>query len=312
MNIMSIDIDFLFNGHTYRDYINYDLTPKTAWKVIDIIKQEVSEIDTNIDIDTFAKLLEIVKSKCSKAKFRIIDEHNEIVDIMRKYKCKNSTIWNFDAHHDITYGENNDILNLENWVLHAKNERLIDKYVWVHRILSDMCYTSPIDFRRVPVTELEDCMVPEMDLVVVCISHHFTPKKYWDIIPNTLSEAMRGSGRSFLEVTPTTLSLDRLKGLNDLLIDGTMPDIHRLFRNNDSWVIAEKCEDNGIALSMVSFDNGDIWKYREVVDLMITEYSYVEFNWVSGIRNERYIKRLANNYNILVSREGYIKIGGIN
>lgn len=310
-NLVSVDIDICFNGHTFRDYMTEDLTPETMWKVIEVIKQEDKKVDTEVDLDTLGKIIEVLKNSCTpNTKVRIIQEHDEIIDVMKEYNCKDTTVYNFDAHHDIDYGEDNSKLNIENWVLHGINSGIIREYNWFHRPLSDMCCCSPIRFDRCCIKDLDISSIPETDLVVICVSHYFTPIKYWDSIPNVLVEAVRGSSASFLEVTPTTIDLSRLEGLGDLLADGTMPDIYRLFRNKDSWVIAELCEDNGIALSMVSFDNGNIWKYKEVVDQMIDEYSYVEFNWVVGIRNEKFIKRLAKNYNILISRDGYIKIGG--
>lgn len=310
-NIMSIDIDVFFNGHTYRDFMKENVSAETAWKIIDLISKEKDSIDIEVDLNTLGKVIGIIKEKCGNAKLRIINEHNEIVDVMEEFKCEYSTMYNFDAHHDINYGEDNSECNLENWVLHSKNKGLIEEYNWIHRTLSDMCYSSPIKFNRNTIEDLDISPLPSMDLVVICISHYFTPINYWNIIPNLLSEAMRSPTAHFLEVTPKTISLERLKGLDDLLIDNTMPDIYRLFKNKDSWVIIERCDNNGVAISMVSFDNGNMFYYKEVVDLMIKEYNYVEFNWVEGIRNEKFIKRLASNYNILISNKGYIKLKGV-
>lgn len=309
-NVLSLDIDVLFECDEYARFMNYDLEPELAWDIVELIKSRGYSISLEPNIEALGKMISILEDKCKGAKVRIIQEHDEIVDIMKEFNCVKSSVYNFDFHQDIAYGNDDTQLNIENWSRHAKKLGLMDKYYWIHREMSDIRVDSPFLFNRDNLLDIDNSLLPEMDLVVICISHHFTPIKYWDIIPNILLEAVRGDLRHFSEVTPTTLSPSLMEGLDDYLIDGTMPDIFRLFRSNDKqmFVAVEKA-DEGVAMSMISLSGkGNLFKMKEVVDKMLDEYGVVEFNYKDGIRNEVFIKRLVRYYKVIDSRNGYYKI----
>lgn len=309
-NIMSLDIDLMFECDEYAKYMNYDLDPDLAWDVVNLIGERIG-INTEVNADAFNKVLEVLENKCKGSKVRIIQEHDEIIDVFREFNVSKANVYNFDFHQDITYGNDDSSLNIENWSRYGKKYGMIDKYYWIHREMSDIRGEFPFSYHRDCLSDIDVSLLPEIDLLVICISHHFTPKKYWDAIPNVLLDAVRGDLRHFSEVTPTTLSPDIIEGLDDYLIDGTMPDIYRLFRCNDMYVAVER-EEKGVAMSMISLSGkGNLFKMKEVVDKMIKEYGVVEFNFVSGIRNEVFINRLVKNYRVLESRNGYYKIQNI-
>lgn len=303
MNILSIDIDAFVPCHAYAKHMNFDVNAEIAWNIIDTIG-----IDYSVNKDALSKCMEILEKKCQHAKVRIIGEHDEIIGVMQEFKCKDSTVYNIDYHHDLGYGNDDLELNIENWVRFAKEYNLMKDYHWIHRPLSDIRYSSPFYHTRTCLDDLDLNNMNEIDLVVICISHHFTPKKYWDAIPNVLLSNIKGDLKHFQEVTPTTLSPNIFKGLNDYLIDGTMPEIYRLFRNGDCYLPIEKA-DEGVAISMISLSGkGNLFTIKEVVDKMIDEYNIVEFNYKVGIRNEIFIKRLVRYYDIISREKGYYKL----
>lgn len=185
MNVLSIDIDALFPCHTYAKHMNYDIDAEDSWDIIYFLEElDKYDIDTNIDKGALFKTIEILEKKCLNSEVVFIDEHDEIVKVMSDRGCKDSIVYNIDYHHDLTYNNDDDKLTIENWVRYAKP--MIKDYHWICRPLSDIRVDSPIRYYR---TCLEDVIIDNMekiDLVVICTSHHFTPKKYWNSLPKYL------------------------------------------------------------------------------------------------------------------------------
>lgn len=308
-NVLSIDIDALFNGHTYAKYMNYDLEPNLAWKVIDLIASELPEIDLKPDPIALNIVAEILNLKCSKAKIHIIEEHDEIIDTLRGLKFEKVNMYNIDAHHDITYGNEDNELTIENWVRYAKSKGLIDEYNWLHRPNSDIKLASPMKFKRDCLHDASPELFPEFDAVVICVSKHFTPKQYWITLPNVLLSQLT-TFKHFQEVHPNTLTEEDIKAVpnyEDYLADGTMPNIKRLFRDENSYLIFER--DYEPCLSMISLDGkANLFHIKEVVDYLLGEYKSLRFDFVPGIRNEIFIKRLVRNYEITDSGNNFYKI----
>lgn len=187
MNVISIDLDVLVNGHTFAKYMNYDIDPEDSWNCIYYLEQtDKYGIDTKLDYRALGIILDILKIKCNGADVRVIDEHNQIIDVMKELQVKDCDMYNFDAHHDIDYGNDNSELTIENWVLHGKSNKMINEYNWICRPLSDIRCDSPIKYNRSCIYDLDIDLLPNFDLVVICISHHFTPSKYWDKLINIL------------------------------------------------------------------------------------------------------------------------------
>lgn len=307
-NLVSIDIDCLFECDEYAKYMNYDLDADLAWDVVELIADRMN-LNLKPNMDAVSKVVSILENRCSNAKVRIIQEHDEIIDVMKEFGCKKSTVYNIDFHQDVTYNNDDDKLNIENWARYAKKLGLMESYNWLHREMSDVRVDSPFKFNRDNLLDINELLLPEIDLVVICISHHFTPRKYWDTIPNVLLNYVRGDLKHFQEVTTTTLSKDILSGLDDYLIDGTMPNIYRLFRCDDTYIVIERDGLDTVCISMLDVSGkGNLFRIKEVIDKMFTEYNYIEFCYKSGIRNEKFIHRLAKNYTIVDFNEGYYRL----
>lgn len=308
--VLSIDIDACFNGHTYAKYMNYDLSPELGWKIVDLIASEVSDIDLEPDVEAITIIQNILRLKAQGAVIRVIDEHDEIVDVMAEYRDEHFNdfdkldVYNIDAHHDLTYGNDDSELNIENWALHAKSKGLLGEYNWLHRPLSDIRVNSPISYKRDCLHDINPELMPEIGLVVLCVSKHFTPMKYWKSIINILLEEFPIG--SYYEVHKDTLTESMIRSVNrfeDYLIDDSMPDTNRLFRCGKSFVVYEEYQN---AVSMISLDGkGNLFGMKNVVDYLLDEYEKIRFDYKVGIRNEVYIKRLVKNYNIVDSGEGY-------
>lgn len=171
MNIISIDLDILFQCHKYEKYIFYDIEPKMAWKVIDLLNIEYSP-----DYEKIYKLLNIIRD-IPKEKRYIIENHEEILDFLKEYK--NVNLYNFDYHHDTGYKEFSYTPNGGNWVLFAKNNKYIKNYFWFKNEFSDIQKNKPFYFEEYNI--LDEYSLPKFDMAVICISKHYTPFKYWDL-----------------------------------------------------------------------------------------------------------------------------------
>lgn len=192
-NILSIDLDSMYDCHTYAQYMNYDIDAEDAWKFIYYLEgTKKYGINTKIDFRALSKVIEILDNKCGNALIEIIDEHDEIVGIMEKHNSEESNMFNIDYHHDITYGNDDTELNLENWVRHSKARRLIDNYYWLCRPLSSIEVDSPFQYNRDCLEDVKVDLLPEFDLVVICISHQFTPMNTYKSLLNTLLSYING------------------------------------------------------------------------------------------------------------------------
>lgn len=292
MTVLSIDIDSMFNGHTYHKHTNFNVSPSLSWDIIDMIKSEDNKIDTEIDRECLNMVANILESKCKKAKFRYIEEHDEIYNIMKEYNCKNSTVYNVDAHLDIDYGNDNNELTIENWVLHCKNEHMLNEYHWICRPFSDIHTNVPFKYYRTCYTDVVVDNMKEIDLVVICTSKHFTPKKYWDSLPNILLSYKDIKG--WQEVTPNTLDIDKIKDMKEYTIDGSLPNITRLFRKDNGYIVLE---DRNISMLCLA-NNMDMFTIKHVVDYLLEEYGKLYIDYIIGSPNEVFIKRLIRNYQV--------------
>lgn len=176
----------MFNCHEYRELINYDIDPEKSWLMV-----EALGIDYDINNHTLDFIIDVINKKCNNSKVKVINEHNEIIDILIEEKLNDVDMYNIDNHHDITYHNDNSKANLENWVIHARNKNLIKNYNWVHTDVSDMCLDSPISFVHACYKDVNLDLIPNFDLVVLCISKHFTPMKYWVYLIDVLLSNMK-------------------------------------------------------------------------------------------------------------------------
>lgn len=296
-NILSIDCDVFTNCHTYAKHTNYDVSAEDAWNIIYYLEKIGYGINTNVDEKLLFKAVEILQKKCLNSEVVFIEEHDELVGVMEDRGCKDTSLYNIDAHIDINYGNDNSELNIENFVLHSKQRGLVDKYYWIHNTMSNLgtINLSPFKISKCNLLDVDMDMLPNFDLVVICTSHHFTPRKYWEVLPKYLSSYIKNI-EYFKEVCPSELTYDMVKNLDDYLVDDTMPNISRLFRYKDCYVVFEEDTHN---LSIVNLgEHFGINVCKEVVDYIVWCYGYGVFTYVEGIRNEILIKRLLKNYDI--------------
>lgn len=180
MEILSIDIDILFKDcFKYQNFIDTDLTAKQSWQVIE---WKTGTQDYEIDMNCLNFIKNVIREKCKQSKFYVIEEHDEIIDIIKNTGKKYNIVTNFDYHHDISYLNDDSQLNIENWVKHGKNEDLIGGYLWVHQDSSEMCVSPPFNFLHSSWKELHLDNIKDFDIVVICVSPYFTPFKHWNIV----------------------------------------------------------------------------------------------------------------------------------
>lgn len=185
-NCLSIDCDVLFNCETYSDYTLHDLPADLTWEIIELIKEkEDDNIDLEPDQNVLQKLQELIKLN-PDTQIVCINEHDELVDILKGSKWN---IYNADFHHDITYEGDDSELNIENWVRHAKRQGLLEQYYWLHRTMSEHPQTRLMSYFIDNIEDVQPTLAPKFDLIVICISRHFTPRKYWNTITNIITGA---------------------------------------------------------------------------------------------------------------------------
>lgn len=172
MNILSLDLDIFFPCHKYHDIQKIkNLSVDEFWKIVDTLN-----INYEPDYDKIYKVLDMIK--CVEVNnINIITEHVEILDMLKSYK--DVDLWNIDFHHDMGYSIIRSKPNSENWVLHAKFDKLINSYTWIRTELSEPVYDVAFNFEQYNI--LDDFEYPTFDKAVICISPKYTPKKYWDI-----------------------------------------------------------------------------------------------------------------------------------
>lgn len=170
------DIDFLSKDCLkYQSYIDDELTPEQSWKVIE---WKTGTQDYDIDYESLEFLKELLKKKCKGAEHYLIREHDEILKILKLYG-KNNSITNIDFHSDITYGNGDVELNIENWVQFARKYSYIKDYLWICRDDSEVNTLSPFNYMRSSWKDINIDGLSNYDVVIFCISHQFTPIKHW-------------------------------------------------------------------------------------------------------------------------------------
>lgn len=176
--ILSVDVDFLFPTHLYNCHIDCDVDYKASW---DIIKARTGRKDYEHNEGAYQWLLKVL-TNCTKkgTKVTIIQEHDEILPIIRNSGLKNAQCINIDAHHDVTYYGDNSQLNIENWVLYARSEDLVKDYTWIHHDASDMLLDKPFKMTHSSFKDFDPEWFKDLEVehIVICLSKHFTPIEY--------------------------------------------------------------------------------------------------------------------------------------
>lgn len=159
-----------------------DLSPSQSWQVV---KWKNPNTDFVVHRESLDFLFDVLHSTVKKeAKIFKITEHDKIIPVLETEKVKNANIFNIDYHHDISYGEDDTELNIENWVTHAKRRGIMKTYNWLTQFDARPCSCSMLSHSRIDWDNVDIAKLPKFDIVVLCTSRHFTPKEYWGLTSN--------------------------------------------------------------------------------------------------------------------------------
>ena len=304
MNILSIDLDFLIdNMEEVQAVFDVDLTPGESWS-----KVHNAGVIPAYSLHALEQCLRIVLKHCKYARTVLINEHDEIYD----YLANDSKVWNLDNHHDLGYLGDDDILTIENWAKLGLKEGLISEYHWIARPDS-LCPVEDISYDLKVLDTNTEFGMPSFDLVVVCISKHFTPPAYWhyaDLIIETIEE-QRFSPCAQPEIMPTDYPE----------YAGDCESISTWYKYKDYYIEDELIE--GISwLSIICLGTPDnvltqIYKFC----YEILQDHPIGFLWETGYKSEVLIRRLAKSLSnqdspffygkVEEENKEYIMLGGI-
>lgn len=297
MNILSIDIDFLFTEmKEYHKYINEDVAPSKAWECIKIIKPELT---FKPDKKSFAWLLEVLEKKCKNSKDTfLIEEHDQIVGILKELKCEDASMYNIDYHHDLTYtGEISD-LNISNWVVHSRHMNLIKEYNWIKQDDSDMCQYRPFKYKQDSWKDIDPDVLPEFDYVIFCVSKHYTPYEQWGVAGKLKSILDMEIRNRFTETDPPIFDITEFKEFDgkDIVEDVEVA----WYQYKGFYVQSEKF----YGVNWLSFINleGKKLNVLTACDNLLAKLikkDTIGFCWENGYKSEVLIKRLARKYVII-------------
>jgi hypothetical protein len=310
MNILSIDIDFLFTDMMkIQMYMDTELKPQHSWKVIGW-KSKIKEFKPCVKS---AQFVNNILNKCitKNTLVETITEHDEIIKIFNKHKVEEADVFNVDYHHDITYGNTDDEVNIENWVMFGKKNNQIKNYYWIGQADSKPCKESLIQFKQSYWKDIDLDKLPKFDLIVLCTSKHFTPPKYWKLCEKIKEETelkieLLGKNLNYFKpIKENVLNVLPIEDYPDYFC-GSKNKSDFLFHYNQCYVDVYIEEETGVAfLSMINLGEADnIFKLKEVVDHCLKIFGVLGFSFVNGIRNEIYIRRLLRNYKVISEKVG--------
>ena len=153
------------------------------------------------NMETYYKItsyLLYLRKILKREQFAFIESHDMILEHI---EGKENTVINIDHHHDLGYGQNFgliDVDNCANWAFMGLKSRMINKYIWIKNRTSDeatihtkklnQCFA--IDFSNF-IDDINLKNLPVPDKVVICLSSPWVPKKFrplfkvWDEIVNS-------------------------------------------------------------------------------------------------------------------------------
>ena len=297
MKILSIDLDILMKDClSYQGYIDEELTPLQSWQVI---KWKSGKSFYPICEDTLKFIKEILYKKCRKSSAYIIDEHDEIVKILSELPEKNNHVTNLDFHHDITYGNGDEELNIENWVQHARKHGYLLDYFWINRDDSEVVPFCPFNYLRSSWKDVNIDQLPEYDVVVFCISHQFTHPCHWELAQE-LKEYLHNEvqGKFTLCSDPEVQEEEISTYSSPELLPETA--FQTYFMKYFNYYIEIQKIDDIVWFGIFKTGNDSrniLSASKKVLDDIIEKYD-IGFCWVEGYKSECYIRRLAKNYTV--------------
>lgn len=294
--MLSIDIDILFKDcYKYQKFLDLELTGLQSWKVVE---WKSGTQDYPLDTDCFNFIKDILKQKCKHAESYIIDEHDEIMDILRMYP-KNNFMTNLDFHSDISYGNDDTELTIENWVKYARNEDLINQYLWICQDSSEVSPYSTFNYSRSSWKDIDINSLPNYDVVVFCISHHFTPPKYWNMA-QTLREYLCNDIQNDFVVCEEPIFNESDYPEYEGWMTDVVVETEAWYKYYDYYVQGELIGDV-VWLSIINLGktNRDILSPCKRLLDGILKYYKVGLNWTKDYKSGVLIKRLTQSHKII-------------
>lgn len=174
---VSIDVDFLFNTHIYNKYIDTTLDYEKSWSVLKArLGPDFFRLNDRAYLWLKSLIMEITGSE---TRIELIDEHDDIHKLMKESNVKDCKCVNVDAHSDVTYYNDNSVLNIENWAGYAKYDGYVKDYIWIHHEMSDIIPSQPFDYKSICYSDISPKgLGVKADCIVICLSRHFTPIEY--------------------------------------------------------------------------------------------------------------------------------------
>lgn len=172
-NVLTIDIDFIsYDLKKYNDKVMSELTPSQNWQVIRWVTglKDFRKCD-----DSLSFIIKTIGQKCKETTFASVTEHHDVIEVLEKYGVKKANLWNIDYHHDLGYDNILGELDCSNWVVYARQNKLISNYTWIGQDDSEFPLASPIHYRYSSYKDLNMEQIPNFDLVVFVTSKWYTP-----------------------------------------------------------------------------------------------------------------------------------------
>ena len=219
--ILSIDLDYImepcikdYERLITKDNPRYITITDNMQDVFDQMHLFSDQINkyAEVSLKNLEEIFEIfliaLKNSTEDTEIYFAHNHDTILKPLQKIINKNDRIdlFNIDHHHDIFYSvgqqrdiDNYDLVSPADWVWFLDKNGVINSYHWVGNSNSDLSSdltSDTLNMSFTPYRTLKECtsLPPKFDLIYVCCSPHWTPKKflgYFNILKNT-AEAFTG------------------------------------------------------------------------------------------------------------------------
>jgi hypothetical protein len=196
MNILSIDIDYL--TCKYSNSTSFcSKNPRKKWdNVLKEFNNDKKILESfEIDYDNLSFLMSLfIKAMNNSKKVIFSVTHHAILQELEKNEYSNLNIINVDQHHDIVYGDEYDLFDLENyniitcgnWVWKLQFLNKISSYHWIKNETSHTFNESitkgrlPNNYKVFLKNEI-DYNIYDMtyDLLFVCLSPEYIAPNHW-------------------------------------------------------------------------------------------------------------------------------------
>lgn len=217
VKVLSIDFDYIMFPciRLYNDMCGGGESGKVVWDAIEHVRgiKEFLTFDRNAYkmISTL-----VIKNVLDEAIFEPIQEHQELVDILKKYYYDESKeefthkfdLLNIDFHHDCGYNPDTiadaisfDEYSCADWITYLNAKEVIEGPVkWLKAPMSDLPDPNNEELKveiKTMAADKEDIMNEKYDIVVFCLSPQWVPHDFrhlYDIIVDTVNLILN-SGR---------------------------------------------------------------------------------------------------------------------